>query len=185
CTGCHAALADAATARAHAGDGHAAVTCLDCHMAKVVMGIDRFVRTHRIASPSDPRLLGAAAPNACNLCHLDRTIDWTIDALAERWDVHLPASGDERGAGEAWLASREPGLRVLAAAAYARSPLGRAALPELVRGLDDPLAYVRAWTAFAVEDVLGRRLGLAEYDPRAPAALRARQLAALRARVIR
>jgi hypothetical protein len=41
-------------------------------------------------------------------------------------------------------------------------------LPQLARGLTDPLAYVRTWTQFAVEDVLGRRLRPDEYDPRVP-----------------
>jgi hypothetical protein len=54
CTRCHPTLAEPAAARAHAGAGHAAVSCLDCHMPRVVMGIDRHVRTHRISSPTDP-----------------------------------------------------------------------------------------------------------------------------------
>src|SRR5439155_673042 len=78
CVGCHRAQADAA----HAGREHAGTTCLDCHMPKLVMGIDRFVRTHRISSPSDPAQL--AATNACNLCHLDRSIACTIAALRAR-----------------------------------------------------------------------------------------------------
>ena len=50
---------DAAAARAHAGAGHDAHECLDCHMPKIVMGIDRYVRTHRISSPTDPAILCA------------------------------------------------------------------------------------------------------------------------------
>ncbi|HUS30205.1 MAG TPA: hypothetical protein VMZ53_16975, partial [Kofleriaceae bacterium] len=44
CKGCHVAQA----APAHAGQGHAGTTCLDCHMPRVVMGVDSYVRTHRI-----------------------------------------------------------------------------------------------------------------------------------------
>ncbi len=48
CTGCHAPLADPARASAHAGGaGHGGVSCLDCHMPRMVMGIDRYVRSHR------------------------------------------------------------------------------------------------------------------------------------------
>src|SRR5262245_11769120 len=149
CTKCHVKLATPAAARSHAG--HDSATCLDCHMPRVVMGIDRFVRSHRISSPANPAMIAAAAPNACNLCHLDRTIGWTLDALRDRFGARLAprtdAYGDE-AVGDVWLASAQPSIRLIAAAAYARSPLGRGELPQLVRGLDDPLAYVRTWTLF-------------------------------------
>ena len=182
CTRCHDALAEPVAARAHAG--HDGVSCLDCHMPQVTMGIDRVVRTHRISSPGDARMLRAAAPNACNLCHLDRTLQWTVDELAARHDLRFDVAGWpalDDNVGETWLASAEPAVRLVAMQAYARSPLGRPMLPQIMRGLDDPLAYMRVWTLFAVEDVLGRKLRDAEYDPRAPAQERRRQLARLRA----
>jgi predicted CXXCH cytochrome family protein len=131
CVHCHDSLADAAAARAHAGDGHGSVTCLDCHMPKLVMGIDRYVRTHRISSPTNVAILRDAQPNACNLCHLDRSLAWTADAL------HLDAStwpNADEPAGDRWLASPQGALRVMAAMRMNK------ALPN------DPLAYVRAWT---------------------------------------
>ena len=133
-------------------------------------------------------MLRAAEPNACNLCHLDRTLQWTVDELAARHDVRIETRGFaalDDNVGETWLASKEPAVRLVAAMAYARAPwpqLRRASLPQLVRGLDDPLAHVRTWMTFAVEEVLGRKLGATEYDPRAPAAERRRQLARLRKR---
>ena len=188
CTGCHAPLADPARASTHAGGaGHGGVSCLDCHMPRMVMGIDRYVRSHRISSPTDPAMLGPA-PNACNLCHLDRSLGWTLGALARRHRVALdpgrlagPLDLDT-AAGPLWLASLTAGVRLIAAAAYGRSGLGRAALPALLPGLDDELPHVRAWTELAVEAVLGRRLTSAEYDPRAPASVRRAQLERLGAR---
>lgn len=168
----------------HAGSGHDKVSCLDCHMPKIVLGIDRHVRTHRIGSPTDRRMLAAAAPNACNLCHLDRTIEWTVAELRERYGIERDARRWEYrdSVGETYLASKEPAVRLVAAAAYARSPLGKTMLPELRVLLDDPLAYVRVWAVFAVEDVLGRPLPVSEYDPRAPADQRKKQLGALQLR---
>jgi hypothetical protein len=178
CTHCHEALADATAARAHAGPGHERASCLDCHMPRLVMGIDRFVRTHRIGVPLDRARLEEAAPNACNLCHLDRSLAWTVGALRDAWEVKLPAPDDgENAAGEQWLASARPAYRLIAAHAYARSPLARGAVRDIARGLADPLAYMRSWTKFAVEDALGHPI---VFDPRAPADVRARQLAALR-----
>ncbi len=183
CVGCHTALAEPVAARSHAG--HTNVSCLDCHMPRVVLGIDRHVRTHRISSPTDRRMLAAGAPNACNLCHLDRSIRWTVAELRAGYEVRLDprpwnAYGElDDAVGERWLASKEPAIRLVAAAAYARSPHGRAALPTLLGLLDDPLPYVRTWSMFAVEDILGRTLR-ADYDPRATAALRRTQLTKLR-----
>ena len=187
CTHCHAALADPAAARAHAGNGHATTSCLDCHMPRIVMGIDRYVRTHRIGSPTERTVLADAGPNACNLCHLDRSIAWTTAELARGWDVRLSTAGWARAyrdldapVGEVWLASAQPAFRLIAAHAYARSPRAKLELPRLYAGLDDPLAYVRSWTVFAIEDVLGHKL--VAFDPRADAATRARELATLRAK---
>jgi hypothetical protein len=154
-------------------------------MPRIVMGIDRYVRTHRISSPTNPKLLAEAAPNACNLCHLDRSIDWMLGALRDHWDVRLQVSDQaygDRNVGDVWLASMVPAIRLVAAHAYARSPLGKTMLAELARGLADPLAYVRAWTLFALEDLLGRRLRTDEYDARAPLDVRGAQLAHLRLR---
>ena len=149
CSKCHAALADPAAARAHAGPHTPAqASCLDCHMPRIVLGIDRHVRTHRISAPTDARLFAAAAPNACNLCHLDRSLRWTAVALRDPWDVHVRLATeaiDDTPAGEAWIGSREPAYRLIAAAAFARSP-DRAPDPAaLARLAEDPLPYVRAW----------------------------------------
>ena len=186
CTSCHPVLADPASARAHAGHDPT-TTCLDCHMPKIVMGIDRFVRTHRISSPTNPKVLATAGPNACNLCHLDRSIAWTVAELRTGFEVRLDPQGwrsyghPEAAVGEVWLASAEPALRLIAAAAYARSPLGAFMIPELLRGLADPLAHVRSWTVLALEELLHRRITDAEFDPRGSPDDRARQIARLRA----
>ena len=186
CTHCHTALAEPAAATAHRGGGHATTTCLDCHMPRMVMGIDHMVRTHRISSPNS-EVMSEAGPNACNLCHLDRSITWTGEELARGWDMKVPVGdwtksytgGLDAPVGEVWLTSAQPAFRLLAAHAYARSPLGKSMLPRLYGGLADPLAYMRVWTQFAVEDVLGRALSLTEYDARAEPRIRARQIAAL------
>jgi hypothetical protein len=173
CTRCHDRLADPDTARAHAGGhGPAVASCLDCHMPRVVMGLDHMIRTHRISSPTDARILGDAGPNACNACHLDQSVAWTARSLS----VPLPRTARDLDApaGETWLADARPALRVFAAAAYARRPaLARAELPALARGLTDSLAYVRAWTLLSLDALAGKPL---DYDVRAPSAAAAQRL---------
>ncbi len=172
-----------------AGDAEVdAATCLDCHMPRIVMGIDRFVRTHRISSPTDPRVLGAGGPNACNLCHLDRSMSWTLDELAAQYDVHLDRRREAWSAyrdlgepvGAVWLASTEPAVRLIAASAYARAPrLAPFARTAIATGLDDRRAYVRAWMLIFLEDVLGHPVSRLDYDPLAPAASRRRAVRGL------
>ncbi len=148
CVRCHQPLADAAGARAHAGPGHEGASCLDCHMPKIVLGIDRFVRTHRISAPTNLTLYAEGAPNACNTCHLDRSTRWTLEALELRAPAK-PGIDLDAPLGELWLTSPRPALRVLATWAYAASPLAR--YVDLRRGLADPVPYVRAWTRLALQ----------------------------------
>ena len=173
CVGCHDHLGRPEVARAHARHDPAAASCLDCHMPRVVQGLSAHVRTHRISAP------GAEVANACNLCHLTKSQAWTAAELEKGWGVARAPAPDEP-AGELWLASGDPATRLVAASAWARSGAGRGVLPLLADVVDDPVAHTRMWTVFAIEDILGRRL--AEYDPTAAPALRAKQARRLRER---
>ena len=44
-------------------------------------GLQDLVRTHMIYSPTKADMIEANHPNACNLCHTDRPIDWTLGRL--------------------------------------------------------------------------------------------------------
>jgi len=188
CLGCHESYRDPVRAAAHSKH-KPGTTCLDCHMPRIVQGLDEVVRSHRISSPTNARMLSAAAPNACNLCHLDRSIEWTAHQLV-RWGKPLvldpawaPLYGGSlsKPVGPVWLASSDAPTRVVASQAYARTPLplGRAALPSLLPQLDDPHANNRAFASFAIGRIRRRPLQLSEYDPTADPAERARQIRAL------
>src|SRR5262245_12228758 len=101
CARCHTMPAE------HARHAPASASCLDCHMPRIVQGVSAFVRSHRISSPADPAMLRADGVNACNLCHLDRSVAWTAAQLAAGWGATGldAAATDDRPAGEAWLAS--------------------------------------------------------------------------------
>lgn len=194
CIRCHDQLATTAAALAHSRHTPQSASCLDCHMPKIVQGVSSFVRSHRIGRPAPAAMLRKGAPNACNLCHLDRSIRWTLAELERGWSRRLAPTrawlrgyaGDlDQPVGEVWLRSNDRTLRALAAAAYARSPLGRTVLKAMLDGLDDPVAYYRMWMVYAVEQTLGRPLSVTEYDPTAPPATRAEQAARLRARAAR
>jgi hypothetical protein len=151
CARCHPTQTD----RAHSD--HDAASCLDCHMPRIVLGIANHTRTHRIGSPSDPRMLSAATPNACNLCHLDQSLAWTAGELRRDYTVRLdPGAYPDDAAGDLWLASDQPAIRLIAAASYARNRIHR----DLAKLLADPLPHVRAYATFAAEELAGTQLEL-------------------------
>jgi hypothetical protein len=47
-------------------------------------GLLKTIRSHQVSSPSVKATVDTGRPNACNLCHLDKTLAWTSDALT-RW----------------------------------------------------------------------------------------------------
>jgi hypothetical protein len=51
-------------------------------MPKTSFALLSAVRSHRIDSPNAAATLASGKPNACNLCHLDRTLAWTSEQLA-------------------------------------------------------------------------------------------------------
>jgi predicted CXXCH cytochrome family protein len=64
--------------------------CVACHMPKIAQTIaDINVRSHtfRFVTPAQTDALGV--PNACNVCHKDKTAQWTADAL-KTWPERSP-----------------------------------------------------------------------------------------------
>lgn len=191
CVKCHGTLAAASAQQEHSRHPPGTVSCLDCHMPKMVQGVSSFVRSHRISSPTNDAMLRAGAPNACSMCHLDRSIKWTVSALNKGWAANITLTrhwltsygGDlTRPVGEVWMTGRKRLYRAVAAAAYARTRLSGTVLRLMLQRLDDPVAYYRMWMLYAVEKTLGRALTVAEYGPTLPAAVRGRQVRALLAR---
>lgn len=185
CVGCHDKYADPVAAQSHGAHSPAAsVTCMDCHMPRIAQGIDEIVRSHRVSSPTNRDMLAAASINACNLCHLDRSIAWTARALEERYDVVIDLKpewlvrygGPDAPVGPLWLGSVEPAERQAATAAYVRSPLGNKSLPLLMEQLNDPAPVNRMFALFGIQKLLGCTLPPSQYDPTSPPADRRKQI---------
>src|SRR5262249_40172872 len=92
CVRCHTQYRDTEKATAHARHPiSAGVDCLDCHMPRYVQGVDEVSRTHRIAAPVERSMAAGGLPNACNLCHLDRSLNWTLSELERGWGRQMKA----------------------------------------------------------------------------------------------
>jgi hypothetical protein len=185
CTRCHDRYVQPRAAEAHSRHGPE-VSCLDCHMPRIVQGLDAVIRSHRISSPSDERMLREASPNACNLCHLERSIRWTAQELSKGWrgveareDWTPIYGGLDRPLLDVWREHEVPITRLVLTDALARHARPELALPALLDALDDPNPVNRMFASFAIEKVIGRALDETEYSPTAASRTRLRQIARL------
>src|SRR5438132_2996121 len=85
CLKCHDRLEPAAQRLAHTHHiaGSPGARCMNCHMPRINEGLQDVVRTHMIYSPTRADMIEANHSNACNLCHLQQPIDWTLRYLKE------------------------------------------------------------------------------------------------------
>lgn len=184
CTSCHPAIAGALEAHTHHARASQGSRCTSCHMPYTVYGLLKGIRNHRIDSPAVTDRAAAFAgderPNACNLCHVDRSLGWTAQQLARWYGKPVPArlaasappasaAPAEAPAAIAWLISGDAVLRALAAWHFgwqaAQQPAAVSpAVPYLVTALDDPYAAVRYVAGHAIEKIVPG----AAYDYLAP-----------------
>jgi Cytochrome c552 len=178
CLGCHQRYSKPEARATHTRHGPD-VSCLDCHMPRIVQGLDTVIRSHKISSPTDPRMLAEGYPNACNLCHLDRTLAWTLAGLSTGWDrrVELAGMGQalafQAPMGQVYLEHDRPSVRLVATDAHARAGL---LTLQFLAVLDDPYAVNRMFAQRSLERLLERRLDPGVYDPLAPPADRKEQV---------
>jgi hypothetical protein len=81
CRTCHAAIAAQGAAHTH----HRNATCLDCHMPKVLTGVlDKFA-DHSIDVPNIRNTIAHGVPNACGVCHADKSAGVLALSLDSWW----------------------------------------------------------------------------------------------------
>jgi hypothetical protein len=151
CLRCHTDYADRIEAHTRHPSGSSGARCMNCHMPHTTFGLEVAMRSHRIDSPDAALSAATGRPNACNLCHLDRTLAWTSEHL-ERWYGQPPArlTDDQRevAAGVLWITAGDGAQRAVTAWAMGWGPAQEAAgrgwqgafLSEL---LSDPYVVLR------------------------------------------
>ena len=153
-------------------------SCYNCHMPYTTYGLLKTIRSHPISSPSVKASVETGRPNACNLCHLDKTLAWTADALA-RW-YGTPAVALERGRAERGGVAAVAAQRRRRPARHRRAgdgwpPAQQASgtdwmAPYLAQLLDDPYDAVRFGAARSMTTLPG--FGASSFDFVSPAAER-------------
>lgn len=166
CLKCHEHLRqqDARYAHTHHLGGSTGDRCMNCHMPHINEGMQDVVRTHTIFSPTNADMIESNQPNACNLCHVEKSIDWTLQYLllwyGQRYaESQIAQNYPSRKASVAlgWLQSPHEATRLVAADALRRQD-AMWALDSLVSMLDDPFLMNRQFTQTSLEKMLNVRL---------------------------
>jgi hypothetical protein len=122
-------------------------------MPHVTYALFKGIRSHKIDSPSAAISVTTGRPNACNLCHLDKTLEWTEQNLAQWYGsstVPLPLSDEDRqiSAAVRWLLAGDAAQRAIAAWHFGWQPAQEASPGQweaaiLAYALDDPYPAIR------------------------------------------
>ncbi len=186
CTSCHGDLASPERAAAHAQHGESPPDCVSCHMPPVVYGVLSTHPSHRIELPDPARAAHDGRPDACTLCHTDRTRAWAVRER-ERMFGPVPAKAPPETTWsevETQLLAGDPIERAIAAQALGRAR-ERASAHASALLLDtmenDSYPVVRRFAAAALaEREPAQRARLARFVPEVPLAERRRFVSELR-----
>jgi hypothetical protein len=157
CVQCH----PNSTSHSHHRAESSGSSCYNCHMPYTTYGLLKTIRSHQISSPSVQASLETGRPNACNLCHLDKTLAWTADALARWFGTTRPELGDDEqqvAASLLWLLRGDAGQRAIIAQSMGWAP-AQETLPVTSRGWLQPyLALLQRDSYDAVRYIASRSL---------------------------
>lgn len=181
CLQCHQEYeqVEALTAHTHHKSTSSGSDCMNCHMPHTSYALMGALRSHRIDSPKFDSAMQSDKPNACNLCHLDKTLGWTVEKLAQ-WYNHepseVPEPFNEVAASIVWLLQGDAAQRTILAwhmgwpETFKTSRTGWR-LPLLVQLLNDEYSATRFVSAYAISqlDIIGSILEDSKYHFIAPA----------------
>lgn len=167
--------------------------CFNCHMPHQVYSLLTTHRSHRIQIPDVKDSHETGKPNACNLCHLDKSLGWTQEQLSQ-WGKRpgnrsAQLSDDEKRISSALLllARGDARGRAIAAGAFSNPAAQQASGtdwfgPFLTRLMDrDRYPIVRYLGHRGLRTAFGEKTA-GPYDYLAPPATRAGQARDLRVR---
>ncbi len=151
CLQCHQSLAKNVSEHTHHAAGSTGSLCYNCHMPYTSYGLLKAVRSHQINNPSVKATLETGRPNACNLCHLDKTLDWTSQKLLAWYKTpaqDLSNADKSVAASVLWALKGDAGQRALIAWHMGWQPAREASqsgwlAPYLATLLEDPYPAVR------------------------------------------
>ncbi len=166
CAKCHTDYAEPKFAISHTGHAAGTVNCLDCHMPRYTRGIDSLIRTHRISLPVEPEMVSSGMANACNACHLDKSVRWTLNEHQRMWGKQIKPNTEwssfdklDEPAGTMWLASKDSHMRLLATGWLASSRWASERIDDIAESLNDSEPVNRIFASLAISKVLNQKPG--------------------------
>jgi Cytochrome c552/Cytochrome c554 and c-prime len=163
CLQCHGSLRQSLPLHSHHTDGSSGSLCYNCHMPYTTFGLLKTLRSHQISSPSVKESASVGRPNACNLCHLDKTLQWTSARLQSWYGTTQMTLGEEDrsvAASVLWLLKGDAGQRAIVAQSMGWSAAQAASNPSwmapyLAQLLDDQYEAVRFVAARSIQTLPG------------------------------
>ncbi|MEQ9411811.1 MAG: cytochrome c3 family protein [Fuerstiella sp.] len=151
CLQCHTTFAEDIPGHTHHAAESSGSRCYNCHMPHTTYALFTAMRSHRVDSPDAGVSIRTGRPNACNLCHLDRTLEWTAIHLNRWFDTPVvEMNQDEKtiAASLLWLMRGNAIQRLIAAWHMGWEPAHQASgnswqAPFLAQILEDPYSMVR------------------------------------------
>jgi predicted CXXCH cytochrome family protein len=178
CTQCHEALGNPSKQLAHTHHpaGSSGSECYNCHMPRTTYGVLKAIRSHQVSSPRIADQLATGRPNACNLCHLDKTLAWSAEHLSAWYaqpKLQLTQEQSSVAEGVRLALAGDAGQRALLAWHFGWQPAvqtsGRGWIaPVLAQLLEDPYAAVRCIAERSLKSTGFANALPAEYDFAAP-----------------
>jgi hypothetical protein len=151
CTQCHEPIEQDIAAHTKHQVGSTGSSCYNCHMPYTTYGLLKTIRSHTVSIPTVAETSELGRPNACNLCHLDKTLEWSQEALG-RWygtpAVDLTEDQRRIAASLLWALTGDAGQRAIATAAFgwkdAQDASGTDWMPPVLAELiNDPYDAIR------------------------------------------
>lgn len=163
CLQCHEPMRATLSAHTHHPASSSGSRCYNCHMPYTSYGLLKTIRSHTVSSPTVRESTEAGRPNACNLCHLDRTLAWTSATLGEWYGAAAPVLEEDQkqvAASVLWLLEGDAGQRAIVSRAMAWPAAQQTSgtdwmAPYLAQVLDDPYDAIRLGAAAAIRAVPG------------------------------
>ncbi len=183
CLQCHSTYRDRIEEHTHHASESVGSHCYNCHMPYTSYALLKSIRSHRIDSPSVRTSLKYGRPNACNNCHLDRTLSWTADHMQQWYGIDsgkLDEDAETYPASLIWLLKGDAVQRAVTADAFRWDAAKQASgdhwqAPFLAYLLKDPYSAVRAVAYKSLRELPG--YGRLKYDFTAEKASRDRVFA--------
>jgi predicted CXXCH cytochrome family protein len=192
CFTCHSKFQNNITAHTKHGAESSGSNCYNCHMPKITYGILNIHRSHRIQNPDPSRAWRYQMPEACTICHSNRSAVWAANQFKQLYNQPLPVdlsaepqyqvAEDLRALFSGDVVQRAVAISALGSdQSYTADPDAQLwAVPFLIMAMEDNYPAIRHFAYRSLRSLVerysqkhaaitGNRAQLTFFDPQSPA----------------